>query len=454
MRCESVILAAGLGTRMKSSRPKVLHPLGGLPLIAYSVDACRQATGSEPIVVIPLDAEEIRRACGPGVEFVEQENPLGTGHALMQAAGRLPGRSELVLATSADMALLRAETLADLVEHGRRHPGPITLLTAISPVSRGFGRLLRSEAGDVVAILEETHADEKQKAIEELNVGAYVFRLDWLREQLPRLPRSAKGEYYLTDLVAIAAKAGEPIEAVQVADLDEIIGINTREHLAEAEAALRRRINRHWLESGVSLQDPATTYIGPRVILGAETFISANTHLEGATSIGEACRLGPNTIVRDSRIGARCEIEMSVLEGAVLEDEVSVGPFAHLRRGAYLCQGVHVGNFGEVKDSRLEAGVKMGHFSYIGDASIGENVNIGAGTITCNFDGERKQRTEIGDGAFIGSDTMLVAPVRVGRGSRTGAGSVVTRDVPDGSVAVGVPARVIRKQEVGKDPHA
>ena len=454
MRCESVILAAGLGTRMKSSRPKVLHPLCGLPLIAYSVDACRQATGSEPIVVIPLDAEEIRRACGPGVEFVEQENPLGTGHALMQAAGRLPGRSELVLATSADMPLLRAETLADLVEHGRRHPGPITLLTAISPVSRGFGRLLRDEGGGIVGILEEAHADEKQKAIEELNVGAYVFRSDWLWEQLPRLPRSAKGEYYLTDLVAIAARAGEPIEAVQVADLDEIIGINTREHLAEAEAALRRRINRHWLESGVSLQDPATTYIGPRVILGVETFIGANTHLEGTTSIGEACRLGPNTIVRDSRIGARCEIEMSVLESAVLEDEVSVGPFAHLRRGAYLCQGVHMGNFGEVKDSRLEAGVKMGHFSYIGDASIGENVNIGAGTITCNFDGERKQRTEIGDGAFIGSDTMLVAPVRVGRGSRTGAGSVVTRDVPDGSVAVGVPARVIRKQEVGKDPNA
>ncbi|MCK4741096.1 MAG: bifunctional N-acetylglucosamine-1-phosphate uridyltransferase/glucosamine-1-phosphate acetyltransferase, partial [Anaerolineales bacterium] len=237
----------------------------------------------------------------------------------------------------------------------------------------------------------------------------------------------------------------QTVESVSVTSPDEVIGINTREHLAEAEHAVRMRINRRWMEEGVTITDPATTYIGLDVQIGQDTVILPNTHLEGVTSIGEDCRIGPNSIVRGSVVGNGSRIEASVVEGATLEEEVEIGPFAHLRDGAHLCRGVHMGNFGEVKNSRLEAGVKLGHFSYIGDAHIGENTNIGAGTITCNYDGEKKQHTEIGADVFIGSDTMLVAPLKIGRGARTGAGSVVTKDVPDWSLAAGVPARVIRK---------
>ena len=445
MKIEAVILAAGLGTRMESKLPKVLHLLGGRPLIAWTVAACQEATGRKPYVVVGPEAEEIRHTLGVETHFIEQVERLGTGHALLQAADQLRGKSNLVLAVNADLPLLRPESLRCLIEQQGSNPGPFTLLSAISDQSRSFGRVERDRNGAVVGIVEQAHATPEQLALRELNVGAYCYQADWLWDHLPKLPLSPKGEYYLTDLVAMAVAEGKEVSVSSVEDLDEIIGINTREHLAQAEVALRRRINRGWMLAGVSILDPESTYIGPEVQLGPDTILLPNTHLEGRTIVGVDCRLGPNTIVRDSTIGDHCLVEVSVLEGATLEDEVEVGPFAHLRQGAYLGRGVHVGNFGEVKDSKLGPGVKMGHFSYVGDATIGEGANIGAGTITCNFDGERKHKTEIGPGAFIGSDTMLVAPVRVGRGARTGAGAVVTRDVPDGSVAVGIPARVIRK---------
>jgi bifunctional UDP-N-acetylglucosamine pyrophosphorylase/glucosamine-1-phosphate N-acetyltransferase len=242
-------------------------------------------------------------------------------------------------------------------------------------------------------------------------------------------------------------KEGLAVGEMDLHDPEEAIGVNTRRHLAEAEAALRRRTNERWMQAGVTLRDPATAYIGPEVVLESDVVIEANTHLEGATVVGIGSHLGPNTILRDARVGRRCRVFASVVEQAELEDEVEVGPFSHLRPGARIGRGSHLGNFAEVKNSRLAAGVRMGHFSYVGDAEVGESANIGAGTITCNFDGERKHPTHIGAGAFIGSDTMLVAPVRVGAGARTGAGSVVTRNVPDHSVAVGVPARVIRRKE-------
>ena len=445
MKIEAVILAAGLGTRMESELPKVLHLLGGRPLIAWTVAACQEATGRKPYIVVGPDAEDIRHALSVEAHFIEQVERLGTGHALLQAADQLHGKSNLVLVVNADLPLLRPESLRSLIEQQQSHPGPFTLQSAISDQSRGFGRVERDRNGAVVGIVEQAHATPEQLALRELNVGAYCYQADWLWDHLPKLPLSPKGEYYLTDLVAMAVAEGKEVSVSMVEDLDEVIGINTREHLAQAEAALRRRINRGWMLAGVSMLDPEATYIGPEVQLGPDTILLPNTHLEGRTIVGVACRLGPNTIIRDSTIGDHCLVEVSVLEGATLEEEVEVGPFAHLRQGAYLGRGVHMGNFGEVKDSKLGPGVKMGHFSYIGDASIGEGVNIGAGTITCNFDGERKHKTEIGPGAFIGSDTMLVAPVRIGRGARTGAGSVITRDVPDGSVAVGVPARIIRK---------
>jgi len=445
MKIEAVILAAGLGTRMESELPKVLHLLGGRPLIAWTVAACQEATGRKPYIVVGPDAEEIRHVLSVEAHFIEQVERLGTGHALLQLADQLRGKSNLVLVVNADLPLLRPESLRYLIEQQESNPGPFTLLSAISDQSRGFGRVERDRNGVAVGIVEQAHATPEQLALRELNVGAYCYQADWLWDHLPKLPLSPKGEYYLTDLVAMAATEGGQVSVSSVEDLDEIIGINTREHLAQAEVALRRRINRSWMLAGVSMLDPESTYIGPEVQLGPDTILLPNTHIEGRTTVGVACRLGPNTIVRDSTIGDHCLVEVSVLEGATLEDEVEVGPFAHLRQGAYLGRGVHMGNFGEVKDSKLGPGVKMGHFSYVGDATIGEGANIGAGTITCNFDGERKHKTEIGPGAFIGSDTMLVAPVRVGRGARTGAGAVVTRDVPDGSVAVGIPARVIRK---------
>ena len=446
MNCESVILAAGLGTRMRSNQPKVLHSLGGRPLLAWTIESCREATSRTPYVVIGPQAEAVRQAVGEAAHFVEQAERLGTGHALLQAAELLRGRSDFVLVISADMPLVRAGTLLELIRAQSEGAGVMTLLTVTAETSRGFGRVVRGLDGQAIAIIEEAHATPEQLAIRELNASVYCFQAKWLWKHLPDLPLSPKGEYYLTDLVAMAAAEGRGVSCVPAGEPDEVIGVNTREHLAEAEVTLRRRINRGWMLAGVTMLDPAATYIGPLVTLGSDTVILPNTTLEGRTTIGVGCSLGPNAIVRDSTIGDRCQVEASVLEGARLEDDVDVGPFSHLRPGAHLKKGVHVGNFGEIKNSTLGAGTKMGHFSYVGDASIGEGVNIGAGTITCNFgrDG-KKRRTEIGRGAFIGSDTMLVAPVRVGEEAVTGAGAVVTKDVPDRGVAVGMPARVIRR---------
>jgi bifunctional UDP-N-acetylglucosamine pyrophosphorylase/glucosamine-1-phosphate N-acetyltransferase len=446
----AVVLAAGLGTRMKSARPKVLHKLGGRPLLAWAVESAREAIdGGKLVVVIGLEARTAAQdLIGAQATLVVQAERLGTGHATLQAAEALTAVN-LVLVTSADMPLLLPATLRRLVEVQRRTQGPLTLLAAQTDSPRGFGRVVRDGAGRVTAIVEEAAATTEQLLLREVNVGAYCFRGDWLWGALRRLPLSAKGEYYLTDLVAMAvAEAGE-VGVVSTQDPEEVIGVNTREHLAEAETALRWRILRQWMLAGVTLQDPTSTYIGPEATLGADTVVLANTHLEGKTSVGTGCTLGPNTLIRDSVIGDGCAVEASVLEGARLDEQVEVGPFAHLRPGAHLMRGVHMGNFGEVKDSTLGPGTKMGHFSYVGDAQIGARVNIGAGTVTCNYDGEKKHPTTIGEDAFVGSDTMLVAPVEVGKGARTGAGAVVTKNVPDDSVAVGVPARVIRKLKRG-----
>jgi bifunctional UDP-N-acetylglucosamine pyrophosphorylase/glucosamine-1-phosphate N-acetyltransferase len=434
---------------MKSSLPKVLHPLLGRPMLQWSITACRGATGRDPYVVVGPEIPDPADAAGVDAHPILQSERLGTGHAAMQASDRLRGKSEYVLVVNADNPLLQPDTLRALIEAQQRNEGPLTILTTRSPKSRGFGRVLRDEAGRVRGVVEEAHATPEELAIEELNVGGYCYLASWLWENLPRLPMSPKGEYYLTDLIALAVEQGEKVEALTLEDSQEVIGVNNRAHLAEAEKALRRRINRKWLQAGVTMLDPAATYIGPDVEIGRDTTLHPNTHLQGRTVLGESCSIGPDTRIRDSVLGDRCRVEHSVLEGCRLAEDVDVGPFAHVRQGAVLERGVHMGNFGEVKNSTLGEGVKMGHFSYIGDATIGDKVNIGAGTITCNFDGQRKHHTQVEQGAFIGSDTMLVAPVRVGKGARTGAGAVVTRDIPASSVAVGMPARVIRKVESG-----
>jgi len=442
MRLAVVILAAGQGTRMKSRLPKVLHPLGGHPLLTYSIATARALIEAPVILVIGHGAEAVREIAGSQVTIVVQPEQLGTGHAVLQAESALADVAEAVLVIYADMPLIRTETLQRLAEAHAVGGSPITLLTMLAENSRGFGRIVRDMAGRVSAIVEEAQATPAQLAIRELYTGVACYDATWLWPHLHRLPLSPSGEFYLTDLVALAVAEGRSVQALSADDPEEMIGINTRAHLAEAEAILRRRINHRWMEAGVTLIDPSTTYIQDTVEIGPDTVILPNTHLWGQTRIGAGCRLGPNTIVRDTTIGDRCRVEASVLEGALLEDDVDVGPFAHLRPGAHLARGVHMGNFGEVKNSYLGPGTKMGHFSYLGDATVGQNVNIGAGTITCNYDGERKHPTVIEDGAFIGSDTMLVAPVRVGHEAKTGAGAVVTHDIPPGSVAYGVPARV------------
>ena len=446
MKVTAVLLAAGQGTRMKSDLPKVLHPLCGKPMLWHVLEALKAVTTEKPVVVVGHGAEDVKNYVGDAAECVLQEPQLGTAHAVLQVEPVLKGNTDYVIVTYADMPLLRGETFKRLLETQRHNPGPFSMLTVIAEDPRGFGRIMRNADGTVGAIVEEYVATPEQYEIKELNVGAYCFNADWLWEALHRIEKNPKkGEYYLTDIVEIAGKDHLPVQAVVHDDFIETIGINTRVHLSEAESALRMRINRDHMLNGVGMMDPASTYIEIGVQIGKDTTIMPNTYLYGKSMIGEGNVIGPNTIIRDSKIGNRCKVLASVLEGAFLEDDVDMGPFARLRKGAHLKNHVHMGNFGEIKDSTLHEGVKMGHFSYIGNATIGANTNIGAGTITCNYDGEKKHPTEIGEDAFIGSDTMLVAPLKLGAGARTGAGAVVTKDVAEDTLVVGMPARAIRK---------
>lgn len=447
MQIRSILLAAGQGTRMQSNLPKVLHPLLGKPLVWHAIETASQVSANKPVVVIGHGADMVRHTLGDGVEYVLQEQQLGTGHAVMQAAGLLKGKSDLVLVTYGDMPLITAETLKRLVDVHGTHDGPITMATIVAQNPRGFGRILRAETGQVLAIVEEAQATSEQLAIRELNPGVYCFDADWLWAALEQIPLSPKGEYYLTDLVGIAVDQGRWVQAVLVEDNTEMIGINTRVDLADAGTVLQQRINRSWMLAGVSMVDPSAVYIEPGVKIGRDTILWPNTYLQSDSIIGEGCELGPNTIIRQSVVGNRCKVLSSLLEGAQLENDVDMGPFARLRKGAHLANGVHMGNFGEIKNSYLGPGVKMGHFSYIGDATIGENVNIGAGTITCNYDGQQKYPTVIGKEAFIGSDTMLVAPVTLGDRARTGAGAVVTEDVAPDTLVFGVPAKPRQKNK-------
>ena len=446
IKTASVILAAGKGTRMRSHIPKVLHSLAGRPLMEYALDLGLDICSVPPIVVVGFESEKVQECIGDRAKVVYQESQLGTGHALNQTAGVLRGQADMIVVWAADMPLLSNETLQSVVNCQIENEGPISIVTTVSNDDRGFGKVIRSEFGEVQAIVEKSDATAEQLSINELNVGVYCFRSLWLWDELSALKPSANGEYYLTDLIKSAYSRDEKIGVVTTNSVDEIIGINTRVHLAEAETALRTRINNSWMERGVTLIDPANTYIDSNVEIGLDTIVLPNTHLQGNTVVGSECTIGPNSTIRNSVINDRCKIESSVIEHATLGNDVDVGPFGHLRAGAHLDDGVHVGNFGEVKNSYLGPDVKMGHFSYVGDATIGARTNIGAGAITCNYGMDKnKHRTEIGEDVFIGSDTMLVAPLHIGSRVRTGAGSVVTKDLPDDSLAVGVPARIISR---------
>lgn len=450
MKLASIVLAAGRGTRMKSSLPKVLHQVCGRPMIHYAINAAKMSGAEKTVLVVGHGAEEVQNYLGERVIYALQQEQLGTGHAVQSALPAISEDYDTILVTYGDMPLLTEGTLQKLLQTQAKNSGPLSMVTMISEDPKGFGRIMRGMDGSVVAIVEEVECTPEQLSIQELNVGAYCFDAKWLWQALKRLPLSPKGEYYLTDVIGIAVQDGLRVDALTVTDNQEALGINTRVHLAEAESVMRQRILENLMLEGVTVIDPASTYVESSVRIGMDTILQPNTFLRGDTVIGENCVIGPNTIITDCQVGNRCVILAAVMDKAIVEDGVDMGPFARLRKGAHLGPGVHLGNFGEVKDSYLGAGTKMGHFSYIGNATIGKDVNIGAGTITCNYDGEKKHPTVIGDRVFIGSDTMLVAPLTIEEDAKTGAGAVVTHNVAAGEVVVGVPAKPIRKSKASE----
>lgn len=445
-RVTALVLAAGLGTRMRSRTCKVLHPAAGRPLLSHVLSAV-EAAGAVPAVVLSKESEAARAILPAGTVVARQDPPRGTGDAVRVALEAIPDQGGPAFIVYGDTPLLRPETLAHMAKLLKERGAVLTLLTADLGADNEYGRVIRGPSGDVERVVELKLATEHERAVPERNLGAYAVDLGWLRTAVPRLKANATGEIFLTDLVEIARREGRVVVAHRTSDPSEGLGVNTRADLAVIDDALRQRIKQRHMLAGVTFTDPASSSVDADVVIEPDVTIERGTILEGRTRIGTGSRIGPYAILRDTTIGAGCRIEASVLEGATCEDEVRVGPFSHLRPGAYLERGVEIGNFGEVKASRLGAGTKMHHFSYVGDAAVGKNVNIGAGTITLNYDGANKNRTEIGDDAFIGSDTLLRAPVKVGKAAATGAGSLVTKDVADGMLAVGMPARAIKKYE-------
>jgi bifunctional UDP-N-acetylglucosamine pyrophosphorylase/glucosamine-1-phosphate N-acetyltransferase len=420
--------------------PKVLHRVCGRPMLAYVIDAAREALGTPPLVVYSPVTESLRDVFADVVDFALQEAPQGTGDAVRAALAELEPGARDVLVLNGDIPLLTAASVARLAAAHASSGAAMTIATMRPVDPSRYGRVVRESAG-IRQIVEEADATEDELAIGEVNAGLYAFQAAWLRESIGQLRPSAGGELYITDLVALAVAKGRAVASVEL-PAAEVEGLDHRAKLAWAEAQLRQAINRRLMLGGVTMEDPATAYIDATVELAQDVTLEPNVVLRGKTSIGRGTVIRSGSQVFDSVIGEDCLIWASVLESAEVEDRVQIGPFAHLRPGSSIGRGAKLGNYAEVKNSRVGPGTQQHHFSYLGDATVGERVNIGAGTITANYDGKAKHRTVIGDGAFIGSDTMLVAPVEIGAGAATGAGSVVTRDVPAGKVAVGVPARI------------
>ncbi|HVR88733.1 MAG TPA: bifunctional UDP-N-acetylglucosamine diphosphorylase/glucosamine-1-phosphate N-acetyltransferase GlmU [Candidatus Limnocylindria bacterium] len=443
------VLAAGLGTRMSSGTAKILHPCAGRPLLLWALDACSGA-GAHPVVVLSPESAAARAILPAGATVALQDPMRGTGDAVRIGLAATDARDGEAFVVYGDSPTVTAETLEALHALRAERGAVIALLSAEVGLANAYGRIDRDDRGDVRRIVEARLATPSERRLPESNLGAYSFDLAWLREAVHGLRPNATGEVFLTDLVQIAIASGKRVAAYCTPDPGEGLGVNTLVELAAVEAVLRRRIRERHMLAGVTFRDPESSQVDAGVTIGADTVIERGCVLEGRTAIGPDTRVGPYAILRDTTVGARCRVEASVLEGATLEDDVRIGPYSHLRRGAYLERGVEMGNFGEVKNARLRAKTKMHHFSYVGDADVGERVNIGAGTITLNYDGVSKHRTIIGNDAFIGSDTLLRAPVTIGEGAATGAGAVVTKDVAPGMLAVGMPARSIKKVEKPK----
>ena len=440
----AIILAAGEGKRMRSRRPKVLHPLCGRPLIAYALRAARTVADRLVMVVSP-GANEVVAITGEGVTAVEQRERLGTGHAVLQARS-VCGDAGTILVMPGDMPLLTAETFERLVGHHAASGAAVTVVTALVAEPQGYGRVLR-QRGRVTRIVEERDATDDQKRIAEINTSVYCFDAHRLWTALAEVrPENEQGEYYLTDVIGILARAGGRIEAITVQDPAEALGVNDRRQLAVVTAIQRRRILDRLMESGVTIIDPAATYIEDGVTIGADTILYPQVFVEGTSVIGSECVVQSGCHVRSSQLGDRVLLRpYCVLTEAVVEDEAQLGPFCHLRPMAVIGAGAHIGNFVEVKKSRIGRGSKASHLAYIGDATVGEGVNVGAGAITCNYDGAAKHETRIGDGVFVGTNSTLVAPLTIGEGAYVAAGSTITRDVPPGALALGRARQVVKE---------
>ena len=434
----AVILAAGKGTRMKSALPKVLHAVGGKSMLRHVMTAAEQAGAKRTLVVVGFGGDKVQAEIGAAAEFVLQAEQLGTGHAMMQVQPVLAGFSGTILLLCGDTPLLTGQALLDLVAAHQQSGAAATVLTAMPADATGYGRILRDESGQVLGIVEQKDATPEQKQIGEINTGIYCFEAAPLFAALAGLTcNNAQKEYYLTDVLAILAQAGQRVGAVEVADFQETLGINSRLQLAEAEKILRQRKLLELMDSGVTVMDPASTFVDASVSIGEDTVLYPFTWLEGETTIGRDCRIGPNSRISDSQLGDAVTLHFSYAHECKIAGGVSVGPYVHLRPDTELSAGVKVGNFVEIKNSRVGVGSKLPHLSYIGDADIGSGVNIGCGTITVNYDGKKKHRTVVGDTAFVGCNSNLVAPVSVGSGAYIAAGSTITKDVPDGALGVG-----------------
>ena len=444
MKLKTLILAAGKGTRMKSELPKVIHEVNVIPMISKIIKVLEVLKPEENILILGHKKEEVLKVVGEDADYVVQTEQLGTGHAVLQAKDKLKDYDGDVMVLCGDTPLLREETLEELYKFHRDTDSVTTILTSIYDNPFGYGRIVK-ENGLVKAIVEEKEADAEIKKIKEVNAGVYCFKGRELFDALSKITNNnEKGEYYLTDVIGIQVGEGKKVQSFVLNDNIEILGVNSKVELAQASKVLRDRKNIDLMEKGAILIDPSAVYAEEDVVVGRDTVIYPGAILQGKTVIGENCQILGTTRIIDSTLGNDIKVESSVIEESILEDGVTMGPFAHLRPKSHLKEKVHVGNFVEVKKSTLEKGVKAGHLTYLGDAQIGEDTNIGAGTITCNYDGKNKFKTVIGKNSFIGSDSMLVAPVIIGENALVGAGSVITKDVPDNSLAVSRSKQIIK----------
>lgn len=449
---KAIILAAGKSKRMKTKTPKILHPLMGKPMIDYVLETCNKVGIDEAILVVGHEREKVMDYLGERVKYALQEDQMGTGHAVMQAMPLLEDFSGNVIILCGDMPLFSPGTLANFISLHRESESRVSLLTAIMKDPGKLGRIVRNKDGSVEKIVEAVDATPDELKINEVNTGTYIFDADYLREILPTigLPNVQK-EIYLTDTIAISREVGEKIFAMSCPDYRESLGVNSRADMAKASKVIRERINHDLMMSGVTIYDPDNTYVEETVEIGNDTVILPGCMILGKTVIGSNCVIGPNSRINNSKIGRGSIVNESVLNETEVGEDNQIGPFAHMRSGSKTDRLVKVGNFVETKKSTIGEDTKISHLSYVGDATVGKHVNIGAGTITCNYDGERKHPTLIRDNVFIGSNTSLIAPVILGEGARTGAGAVVRKDIPDWTLAVGRPARNIKKLKMPED---